>query len=107
MPPLSLTQLKYACAIDAPSVKAVPGCLVTMAPTLIGEPVAFVPGFVPHFVTSPAFFAVVVLPPPALPDVVLSSLLLPHAPKSPDSPATRTASASAGRHLSQPKIVFT
>ena len=52
MPPLSLTQLKYAWAMLAPSVKSVPGCLVTIAPTLIGVPVAFVPGFFPHFVTS-------------------------------------------------------
>ena len=64
MPPLSLTQLKYACAMLAPSVKSVPGCLVTIAPTLIGVPVAFVPGFFPHFVTSAAAFAVVELPPP-------------------------------------------
>jgi hypothetical protein len=93
----------------APSVKSVPGCLVTIAPTLIGDPVAFVPGFVPHFVTSAAAFALVVLaaPPPALLDVVLSLLLLPHAAISTDRPATNTAKASAGRHLSQPKIVFT
>src|SRR5690349_21614540 len=108
MPPLSLTHVKYACAIVAPSVKSVPGCLVTIAPTLIGEPVAFVPGLVPHFVTSAAAFAVVVLPPPPpLADVVLSLLLLPHAATSTDSPATNTAKASVGRHLSQPKIVFT
>jgi hypothetical protein len=105
---LSFTQLKYACAIVAPSVKSVPGCLVTMAPTLMGDPVAFVPGFVPHFVTSPAFFAVVAVPPPPpLPDVVLSSLLLPHAATNIDKPATNTRNASVGRHLSQPKIVFT
>ena len=45
------------------SVKSVPGCLVAIAPILIGAPVAFCP-FLPHFVTSPAAFAVVVLPPP-------------------------------------------
>ena len=107
MPPLSLTQLKYAWAMLAPSVKSVPGCLVTIAPTLIGVPVAFVPGFVPHFVTSLAAFAVVELPPPPLLDVVLSLLLLPHAATSTDRPATSTSNASAGRHLSQPKIVLT
>src|SRR5512132_3539990 len=107
MPPLSLTQVKYACAIVAPSVKSVPGCLVTIAPTLIGDPVAFVPAFVPHFVTSAAAFAVVELPPPPLLDVVLSLLLLPHAATSTDSPPTSTSNASAGRHLSQPKIVLT
>ncbi|MFZ0384005.1 MAG: hypothetical protein WCD11_03010 [Solirubrobacteraceae bacterium] len=30
------------------SVKSVPGCLVAMAPMLIGVPVAFTPGFGPH-----------------------------------------------------------
>src|SRR5258707_15035152 len=99
MPPLSLTQLKYASAMLAPSVKSVPGCLVTIAPTLIGVPVAFVPGFVPHFVTSDAAFAVVALPPPLLLDVVLSLLLLPHAATSTDRPATNASSASACRHL--------
>src|SRR6188472_1551035 len=104
MPPFSLTHVKYACAIVAPSVKSVPGCLVTIAPTLIGEPVAFVPGFFPHFVTSEAAFAVVdAAPPPPLLDVVLSSLLLPHAATSTDMPATNTSSASTCRHLrSQP-----
>jgi hypothetical protein len=34
-------------------------------------------------------------------------LLLPHAATSSDSPATSTANASAGRYLSQPKILFT
>ena len=107
MPPLSLTQLKYASAMLAPSVKSVPGCLVTIAPTLIGEPVAFVPGFFPHFVTSSAVLAVVELPPPPPLDVVLSLLLLPHAATSTDRPATSTSNASAGRHLSQPKNVLT
>src|SRR6476659_2252537 len=102
MPPLSLTQLKYAWAMLAPSVKSVPGCLVTIAPTLIGVPVALVPGFVPHFVTSAAagFEAVELAPPPPALDVVLSLLLLPHAATTTDSPATSTSNASAGRHLS-------
>src|SRR3954452_9967954 len=99
MPPLSLTQLKYASAMLAPSVKSVPGCLVTIAPTLIGVPVAFVPGFFPHFVTSAAFFAVVELPPPPVDVLLLSSL--PHAATKTDRPATSTSNASAGRHLSQ------
>src|SRR3954470_13996740 len=107
MPPLSLTQLKYACAVVAPSVKSVPGCLVTIAPTLIGVPVAFVPGFVPHFVTSPAFFAVVVLPPPPLLDVVLSLLLLPHATANIDRLATSASSATMGRSLFQPEFILT
>src|SRR6266480_2013114 len=106
MPPLSLTQLKYASAMLAPSVKSVPGCLVTIAPTLIGVPVAFVPGFVPHLVTSEAAFAVVVLPPTPTVDVLLL-LSLPHAAINTDRPATSAISASPGRHLLQPKIVLT
>ena len=75
---------------------------------MIGVPVAFVPGFVPHFVTSAAAFAVVELPPPPLLDVVLSLLLLPQAAANTDSPATKASSASACRHLrSKPKIVLT
>jgi hypothetical protein len=70
--------------------------------------VAFVPGFVPHFVTSAAAFeAVELAPPPPPPDVVLSLLLLPHAATTTDRPATSTSNASAGRHLSQPKNVLT
>src|SRR6266536_1425862 len=103
MPPFSLTQVKYACAIVAPSVKSVPGCLVTIAPTLIGVPVAFTPGFLPHFVTSAAF-AVVELPPPPPVDVLLL-LSLPHAATSTDRPVT-SASASPGRNLFQPNIVL-
>src|SRR6185437_9656464 len=92
----------------APSVKSVPGCLVTIAPTLIGVPVAFVPGFFPHFVTSSAAFAVVAVPLQQLLDVVLSLLLLPQAATSTDRPATNASSASACRHLrSEPKIVLT
>src|SRR3954468_14832464 len=108
MPPLSLTQLKYASAMLAPSVNPVPGCLVTIAPTLIGVPVAFVPGFFPHLVTSEAAFAVVELPPPPpLAVDVLLLLSLPHAATNTDRPPTSATSASAGRHLLQPKIVLT
>src|SRR3954470_4918770 len=109
MPPLSLTQLKYAWAMLAPSVKSVPGCLVTIAPTLIGVPVAFVPAFFPHLVTSEAAFAVVELPPPPpLPVDVLLLSSLPHAATSTERPATSASDASACRHLrSKPKIVLT
>jgi hypothetical protein len=71
--------------------------------------VAFVLGFVPHFVTSAAagLAGVELLPPPPPPDVVLSLLLLPHAATTTDRPATSTSNASAGRHLSQPKNVLT
>ncbi len=43
MPPLSLTQSKYAFAMTGMSVKSVPGCFVAMAPSLMGAPFAFFP----------------------------------------------------------------
>jgi hypothetical protein len=49
MPPLSLTQSKYAFAVFGMSVKSVPGCLVAIAPSLIGVPLAFCPLPRPHF----------------------------------------------------------
>ena len=49
MPPLSLTQSKYAFAASVMSVKSIPGIFVTIAPTLIGVPVAFLPVAMPHF----------------------------------------------------------
>src|SRR6185369_1793069 len=48
MPPFSLTQVKYALAMPVIPVKSVPGCLVTIAPSLIGSPVAFWPLPRPH-----------------------------------------------------------
>jgi hypothetical protein len=35
-----------------PSLKSVPGCLVSIVPILIGVPVALTPGFGPHFDVS-------------------------------------------------------
>src|SRR5919112_760967 len=49
MPPLSLTQSKYALAVFGMSVKSVPGCFVAIAPSLIGAPAAFLPLPRPHF----------------------------------------------------------
>ena len=48
MPPLALTQAKYAAAMFGISVNDVPGWLVAIAPSGIGVPVAFTPGLVPH-----------------------------------------------------------
>ena len=48
MPPLALTQAKYAFAMFGMSVNEVPGWLVAMAPSAIGVPVAATPGLVPH-----------------------------------------------------------
>src|SRR6202035_3516431 len=47
-PPLALTQAKYAPVMFSMSLKSVPGCLVLIAPMLIGVPVAATPGLVPH-----------------------------------------------------------
>src|SRR3954468_19238391 len=49
MPPLSLTQSKYAFAVFGMSVKSVPGCFVAMPPSLMGVPLAFWPLPRPHF----------------------------------------------------------
>src|SRR5687767_10170834 len=88
MPPLALTQSKYALAPLVMSVKSVPGCLVTIAPIGIGVPVAFCALPRPHFEAEaelaaglPAAAAV----PPPPPEL---SLLLPQA-------ATPTASRAA------------
>src|SRR5580692_2575604 len=48
IPPLALTQAKYAPAMFSMSLKSVPGCLVLIAPMLIGVPVAATPGLVPQ-----------------------------------------------------------
>src|SRR5260370_15017666 len=48
MPPLALTQAKYALAMFGMSVNEVPGWLVAMAPSAIGVPAAATPGLVPH-----------------------------------------------------------
>src|SRR5256885_8444086 len=106
MPPLSFTQLKYAFAICAPSVKSVPGCLVTIAPSLIGVPVALTPGFVPHFVTSPAA-AVVLLPPPPLDVLLLLLLLLPHAETTTESPTSNTSIVRTDRAFREPRCFLT
>src|ERR1700678_3876238 len=48
IPPLALTHAKYAPAMFSMSLKSVPGCLVLIAPMLIGVPVAATPGLVPQ-----------------------------------------------------------
>src|SRR5580658_8775543 len=48
IPPLALTQAKYAPAMFSMSLKSVPGSLVLIAPMLIGVPVAATPGLVPQ-----------------------------------------------------------
>jgi hypothetical protein len=80
-----------------PSLKSVPGCLVSIVPMLIGVPVALTPGFGPHDDVSldPVLALAVVLElaleleldAPLLPvaaalEVLLLLLLLPHAASS-------------------------
>ena len=48
MPPLSLTQSKYAFATLPIVVKSTPGISIPMPPILIGRPVAFLPVPSPH-----------------------------------------------------------
>src|ERR1700748_1802802 len=48
IPPLALTHAKYAAVMFSMSLKSVPGCLVLIAPMLIGVPVAATPGLVPQ-----------------------------------------------------------
>src|SRR5919197_4914696 len=48
MPPLALTQSKYAAAMFPISVNETPGWLVSMPPSSIGAPVALTPGLVPQ-----------------------------------------------------------
>src|SRR5579884_3755074 len=55
-------------------VKSVPGCLVTIAPSLTGVPVAFLPLPSPHFETGPPVLA---LEPPALPPLAASRRVRP------------------------------
>src|SRR6266545_6640364 len=108
MPPLSLTQSKYAFAAFGMSVKSVPGCLVAMPPSLMGSPLAFLPLPSPHFEAAAAGSAAVVEVPLLLPPLVdaLSLSSLPHAATKTERPATSTSNSSAGRHLSQPQIVL-
>ena len=83
-----------------PSLKSVPGCLVSIVPMLIGVPVAATPGFLPHADVlvlpplEPELAAVVALVLDALlaaaPELVLL-LLLPQ-PASTNAP---TSAASA------------
>src|SRR4029078_13120327 len=77
MPPLSFTQSKYAFAVLPMVVKSTPGRSMSMPPSLIGVPVAFLP--VPRPQTD--FFA------DALPD-----------PTGACAPVAQPASIKASRH---------
>ena len=89
-PPLAFTQAKYAPSMFSISVKSVPGCLVLIAPSGIGVPVAATPGLGPHdevlvdALVEPALVLVVELDEAAgaaLLVALLELLLLPQAVK--------------------------
>ncbi len=88
MPPLPLTQAKYAFAMFEMSVNDVPAWLVTITPRLIGVPVAVTPGLVPH---CDVFTAAVALLLGVLPGELL---LLPH-PAAASIPITATNPTTA------------
>src|SRR5436309_1406270 len=76
-----------------PSLKSVPGCLVSIVPMLIGVPVAFTPGFEPHFDVStepppPLELVLAVEPPPPAAELLLE--LLPQPPRT-SNPSTVTS----------------
>src|SRR5215472_13995102 len=91
MPPLALTQAKYAAAMFGMSVNDVPGWLVAMAPSGIGVPVAFTPGLVPHCDVLTAVPLGVAVPEP--PDDPVAELLLLH-PAATRVPMTATSAAA-------------
>src|SRR4051794_12703876 len=84
-----------------PSLKSVPGCLVSIVPMLIGLPVAFTPGLGPHDEVSAdppplALLDAAVEPlelPPDPPELLLLLLLLPQ----PARTASAATAASAAR----------
>src|SRR3954470_23212468 len=105
MPPLSLTQSKYALAVFGMSVKSVPGCFVAMPPSLIGVPVAFLPLPRPHLdaaACSPPLAGVLVL---AALELELDELLSlpPHAATTTERATAITATAKAERIPRDPR----
>src|SRR3954469_20753326 len=102
IPPLSLTQAKYAFAVFGMSVKSVPGCLVAIPPSLIGVPVAFLPLPRPHFdaVAAGSLDALLELDDEAPP------LELDEPPLLPPQAATRNARATAAAAITGAKRIL-
>src|SRR5689334_22101863 len=100
-----------------PSLKSVPGCLVSIVPILIGVPVALTPGLGPHDEVS--VDALVELPelvdelePPPLAALLELLLLLPHpariaTPKTAASAAHRRTRGTYSNNLtiSPPRVI--
>lgn len=89
-----------------PSLKSVPGCLVSIVPTLIGVPVAFTPGFGPHdevlvdaVLELPGLVELELLAPVAALGVLLE-LLLPQPAAT--SARTATNATAIARHRQRP-----
>src|SRR5215467_3619171 len=85
-----------------PSLKSVPGCLVSIVPILIGVPVAFWPGLGPHDDVSvdppPELAELLVeleleLPPLLAAGLLLLLLLLPHPARIAATPKTAASAA--------------
>jgi hypothetical protein len=81
-----------------PSEKSVPGCLVSIVPTLIGVPVAATPGFGPHDEVSTLELLELLEPELAAAPLLLDELLLPHPTRTsiPDTAASTTISRVRG-----------
>src|SRR2546430_17176917 len=99
MPPLALTQAKYAAAMFGISVNDVPGWLVAIAPSGIGVPVALTPGLVPHcdVLTAALLGAADAVPPPHEP---------PEPPPLPPAPAIAGTTAARGTTARLPGPCF-
>src|SRR3954452_18247026 len=82
------------------SVKSVPGCLVAIAPILIGVPEAALPFFMPHLAGTVA--AAVEDPPP--PEVLLEFLSSPQAARPTEIASASATSAPADRILDHPTL---
>jgi hypothetical protein len=81
----------------AMSVKSVPGCLVTIEPSAIGVPVAFVPGLVPHCDVSTLAPLELLDALAALEFALELDLLLPHAARTIVVPTATRARMSRTR----------
>jgi len=91
-----------------PSLKSVPGCLVSIVPIGIGVPVAFTPGFLPHddvlteLVLELALALVLELvaldaPLAPLAALLVLELLLPHAASSSAAPTSAARAVTRTR----------
>jgi hypothetical protein len=99
-----------------PSLKSVPGCLVSIVPMLIGVPVAFTPALGPHDDVSldPVLAVVELVLPPLLAAgaLLVLLLLLPHpariaAPKTAANASSRRTRGTYSNNLtiSPPRVI--